>query len=139
MPRNTALATLAILPLLVAACGTPQERCISKHTREYRNVSNLLQEVEANLERGYAWEERQVVRDRLTHCRDLYRDRKGNVQTTIRPCWRDYVDIERYRVPIDPAAEQRKRDGLAKRKAELEGTASAYVQACKKAFPQEKM
>ena len=138
MPRHIAISTLALLPLLVAACGTPQERCIGKHTREYRNVSNLLQQVEANLERGYAWEERQVVRDRLTHCRDYYRDSDGNTHVTTRPCWRDYVDIERYRVPIDPAAEQRKRDGLAARKAELQGTANAYVQACKKAFPEEK-
>lgn len=134
--RNTVFFALA-LPLFVAACGTPQERCISNHTREYRTVSNLLEKVEGNLSRGYAWEERQVVRDRLTHCRDHYRDRKGNVHVSTRPCWRDYVTTERYRVPIDPAAEQRKRDGLVAQKAKLEGTAKAYVNACKKAFPEE--
>ena len=64
MPRNTTLALLA-LPLVLAACGTPQERCISQNTSEFRTVSRLLAEVEGNLARGYAWEERQVVRDRL--------------------------------------------------------------------------
>ncbi|SIS87366.1 hypothetical protein [Paracoccus saliphilus] len=136
MPRNSALFLIATLPLLVAACGTPQERCISKHTREYRNVSRLLTEVEGNLQRGYAWEERQVVRDRLTQCRDVRRDKDGNVHVTYTPCWRDYVDTERYRVPIDPAAEARKRDGLAERKAGLAAQAEAYVEACRKAFPE---
>ncbi|MDP5307927.1 hypothetical protein [Paracoccus spongiarum] len=135
MRRNTAFALVA-LPLLIAGCGTPQERCISRNTAEYRTVSRLLAEVEGNLARGYAWEERQVVRDRLTQCRDLYRDRKGNTQVTTRPCWRDYVDVERYRVPIDPAAETRKRDNLIARRAALAGRASASVAACREAFPE---
>lgn len=137
MARNSAFIAFAALPLVLAACGTPQERCISKHTREYRNVSNLLDDVQANLDRGYAWEERQVIRDRLTQCRDYYRDKDGNKHVTTRPCWREYVDTQRYRVPIDPAAEERKRDGLTERKAELETRAAAYVKACKKAFPEE--
>lgn len=136
MRRNTALALLA-LPLALAACGTPQDRCISRNTGEYRTVSRLLAEVEGNLARGYAWEERQVVRDRLTQCRAVHRDRKGNARVTYEPCWRDYVETERYRVPIDPAAEARKRDGLAARKAALADRAAAYVAACKTAFPEE--
>ena len=135
MRRNTAFAASAIL-LLLAACGTPQEQCISRNTDEYRSVSRLLAVVEGNLARGYAWEERQVVRDRLTQCRDLYRDKEGNVQVSYRPCWRDYVDTQRYRVPIDPAAETRKRDNLAARKAALTPRASAVVQACKSAYPE---
>lgn len=136
MPRNTTLALL-VLPLALAACGSPQERCISRNTSEYRTVSRLLAEVEANLARGYAWEERQVVRDRLTQCRNYARDRDGNVVAIgYTPCWRDYVDTERYRVPIDPAAERRKRDNLAARKAALSDSAAAYVEACKKAFPE---
>lgn len=137
MPRTSVFIAISTLPLLLAACGTPQERCISKHTREYRNVSNLLEDVQANLVRGYAWEERQVIRDRLTECRDYYRDKDGNRHVATRPCWREYVDVERYRVPIDPAAEKRKRDGLADRKAQLKTRAAAYTQACKKAFPED--
>lgn len=136
MPRNTALAAVVALPLLVAACGTPQDRCISRNTGEYRAVSRLLAEVEGNLARGYAWEERQVIRDRLTQCRAYARDRDGRVVATYQPCWRDYVDVERYRVPIDPAAERRKRDNLAARQAALAGRADAVVQACRAAFPE---
>ncbi|TBN41198.1 hypothetical protein EYE42_07430 [Paracoccus subflavus] len=137
MPRNTTLAAAVLLPLLVAACGTPQDRCISRNTGEYRTVSGLLAEVEGNLARGYAWEERQVIRDRLTQCRAYARDRDGRVVATYEPCWRDYVDVERYRVPIDPAAEQRKRDNLAARQAALAGQAKAVVQACQAAFPED--
>lgn len=136
MTRNSAIALILTLPLL-AACGTPQERCISRHTGEYRNVSRLLAEVEGNLARGYAWEERQVVRDRLTHCRSYERGRDGKVYPVVVPCWRDYVDTQRYRVPIDPAVETRKRDNLAAKKAQLSGQAAAYVQACQAAFPEE--
>lgn len=139
MPRNTTLVLLVTIPALVAGCATQQERCISKHTREYRTVSSLLAEVEGNLARGYAWEERQVVRTRLTQCRDVVRrDKDGNVEVYYRPCWRDYVDNERYRVAIDPAAEERKRDGLVTQKAALSGQAKAYAAACVKAFPEEK-
>lgn len=136
MPRNIALALFA-LPLLLAACGTPQERCIRRNTSEYRNISRLLAGVEANLARGYAWEERQVVRDHLSQCRDYYRDRQGNLRVTYRPCWRDYVDTERYRVPIDPVAETRKRDNLAARKAALAARAEASVDACRAAYPED--
>lgn len=137
MSRNTALATLFALPLLVAACGTPQERCISQNTSEYRTVSRLLAEVEGNLARGYAWEERQIVRTRLTTCSRVIRDRKGNAHVVNDSCWRDYVDVERYRVPIDPASEQRKRDNLADRQNALEDRATAVVRACKAAYPEE--
>lgn len=137
MPRNTTLAALVLVPLLLTACGTPQERCIARHTREYRNVSNLLAEVESNLARGYAWEEEQVVRERLTTCRHILRDKEGNVEILHRPCWRDKVETRRYRVPVDPVAEERKRDGLAKRLSELGEETRAYVAACKRTYPEE--
>ncbi len=100
MTRNLALTALTCL--VVAACGTPQERCISQNTREYRSVSNLLAEVEANLARGYAWEEREVWTNEWTECRDAVRGKDGKVDLVYRPCLRPVRDTERYRVPIDP-------------------------------------
>lgn len=136
MRRNTTLA-LCLSPLLaLAACGTPQERCISRNTGEYRTVSALLAEVEGNLSRGYAWEERQVVRTRFSQCERYFRAKDGSTQVATYGCWRDYVDNERYRVPIDPASEARKRDGLADRQAALSRSASAAVSACRAAYPE---
>lgn len=137
MRRNTTLGLLAVLPLTLAACGTPREQCISRNTSEYRQVSALLAEVEGNLARGYAWEERQVVRSRFGQCEALRRDREGRTAVTTYGCWRDYADNERYRVPIDPQAETRKRDNLAARQAALSRSANAAISACRAAYPEE--
>lgn len=137
MRRNTALALSLALPLALAACGTPQDRCISRNTSEYRTISALLAEVEGNLSRGYAWDERQVVRSRYTQCERVTRDSEGRAVVSTYGCWRDVAETERFRVPIDPAAETRKRDGLASRQAALEQRATAVVAACRAAYPAE--
>ncbi|MDT1063712.1 hypothetical protein RM190_17730 [Paracoccus sp. CPCC 101403] len=135
MPRNIALGLLPVL--IVAACGTPQERCIGRNTGEYRAVSSLLAEVEGNLARGYAWEERQTVRTEWDQCAYRYAA-DGAWMVGYRPCLRDVVDTERYRVPIDPAAETRKRDNLQARKQALTPSARQAVEACKAAYPETK-
>ena len=43
------------------------------------------------------------------------RGKDGKPVITYRPCLSNVVDTERYRVPIDPIPEQRKRDNLATR------------------------
>ncbi|SDE51500.1 hypothetical protein SAMN05421538_107120 [Paracoccus isoporae] len=130
--------TLALLPLaILAGCGTPQERCIRGNTREYRALSRLLAETEANLARGYAWQERDVVRTRITICQRPVRDKDGEIRYVSESCWRDYVDTERYRVPIDPAAERRVRDNLAAKLEVQEARARQVVSQCRAAYPEE--
>lgn len=136
MRRNITLP-LMILPLALAACSTPQEQCINKETREYRVVSDLLNEVQGNLSRGYAWEEREVIETRLGQCRDIIRDKDGTARVFYSPCYQDYARTERYRVPIDPASEQRKRDNLSARKTALGTQAAADVRACKAIYPEQ--
>lgn len=135
MTRNILLALMPVL--LVAACGTPQEQCISRNTREYRTISDLLTEVEGNLARGYAWEERTVTRTEWDECPRVVVDKEGNRHIAYRSCLRDVTDTERYRVPIDPAAETRKRDNLIARKQALTPNAAAAVKACKAAYPEK--
>ena len=130
------LALLLPLSLLVA-CGTPQERCISGNTREYRALSSLLAETEGNLSRGYAWREREVMRSELGFCRRPVRDRDGDVRFIEYSCWRDVVDTVRYRVPIDPEAETRKRDYLAGKVKSESARAKQVVQQCKAAYPED--
>lgn len=127
-----------LLPLtLLAACGTPQENCIRGNTREFRVLSNLLAETEANLARGYAWKERQVTRTELGFCRRPVRQRDGDIVYIESSCWRDVVDTERYRVPIDPAAERRTRDYLTDKLKTETARAEQVVKACKVAYPEE--
>lgn len=137
MPRNTTLALFLALPLTLAACATPQERCISRNTSEYRTVNSLLAEVEGNLARGYAWDERQVTRQRLTQCQTVTHDREGRPVVTNYSCWRDFTETERFRVAIDPVAEARKRDGLVTRRNALAASAERAISACREAFPDE--
>ncbi|MDO5605635.1 MAG: hypothetical protein Q4G25_10805, partial [Paracoccus sp. (in: a-proteobacteria)] len=78
-----------MLPLaLLAGCATPQENCIHNHTREYRVLSGLLSETEANLARGYAWRERQVTRTEYDTCTRPVRDRDGEIRLVSYGCWR---------------------------------------------------
>ena len=135
MTRNLTLTALACL--MVAACGTPQEQCISRNTRELRVVSNLLSEVEGNLARGYAWEERTVTRTEWDDCPYRIRTKEGN-RIGYRPCLRDVSDTERYRVPIDPSAEQRKAANLRERRAALTARADEAVRACRAAYPEQR-
>lgn len=135
MRRNIPAFGLVLLTL--ASCGTPQEQCIRRNTDEYRVVSNLLAEVEGNLARGYAWAERDVQRLDWDDCSAVVRGKHGKPVLISRPCLRTVTDTERYRVPIDPATEKRKRDNLAARQAVLGKQARAVVAACKQAYPEE--
>lgn len=135
MPRKSALLLL-ILPAL-AACGTPQEQCIRRNTSEMRVVGELLAEAEGNLARGYAWRERNVVRPRWTECRSYARNKDGEIVPVFTPCMRDEVETERYRVPIDPLVEQRKRDNLSQKYATLQSQSQEVVRQCRAAFPDE--
>lgn len=130
------LLLLLLLPAL-AACGTPQEQCIRRNTHEQRVVSELLAETEGNLARGYAWEEREVTRTQWDQCRSVVPDKDGKPVVIWTSCLRDVVDTERYRVPIDPLTEQRKRDNLFERKQVLTHQSAEVVRQCRAAFPEE--
>ncbi|MRX50882.1 hypothetical protein GI374_10565 [Paracoccus sp. S-4012] len=134
MTRNSVAAFLVLG--LLAACGTPQQQCISRNTSEYRTVARLLGEVEGNLARGYAWDERPYTTTEWADCPRVVRDRDGNAQVISVPCPRRVTEIERYRVPIDPASESRKRDNLQSRLAALQPGAEAAVRACRVAYPE---
>ncbi|MFV0410463.1 MAG: hypothetical protein ACK5LJ_12465 [Paracoccus sp. (in: a-proteobacteria)] len=127
-----------LLPLsLLAACGTPQENCIRRNTHEYRVLSSMLAETEANLARGYAWHEREVVRTRMDFCDRAFHDKDGNIRVMQYSCMRDVVETERYRVPIDPAVEERKRANLSEKLKAESARAEAVVAQCKAAYPEK--
>lgn len=132
------LFLIATLPLALAACATPREQCINRETSEYRTVTNLLSEVEANLDRGYAWEEYEVENTRLVRCDREAIDKDGNKIIIPDTCWENQTETKRRRIVIDPAPETRKRDNLRARQAALMSRAKAAVEACKIAYPEDK-
>jgi ribulose bisphosphate carboxylase small subunit len=102
-----------------------------------RTIERLLAEVEGNLARGYAWEEYQIVRTRWEVCGYSEETRSdGTVIRHPRMCLEDYTDTLRRRVPIDPASEKRKRDGLIAKRATEIRQAEANIAACKVAYPE---
>ena len=129
------LFTLGLLAL--AACGTPQEQCINRETREIRHLERLLAEVEGNLARGYAYEEYEVPMTRWEVCGvDRITRPNGTVIEKQRMCLEDYTVTRTRDVPIDPDAEARKRDGLRKKIKSLTPSAQAAIRACKAAYPE---
>lgn len=126
-----------LLPaLLLSACGTPQEQCIRRNTGELRVVEQLLAETEANLARGYAWREKQVERTVWRDCEYLREGDNGEIELRRRPCLRDVVETERYRDPIDPVAEMRKRDNLVRKRDRLAARAQEAVRQCRALHPE---
>jgi len=126
------------LPLLLLACGTPQERCINTATRDLRTLNGLIEETQANVARGFAYEEYTVRRSRWVHCQSAPEvDSNGNVRPgRTYMCLDDYTDTVRRPVSIDLAAERRKLDGMLEKKRELNRVAAAQIESCKAQFPE---
>jgi hypothetical protein len=126
---------LLLLPLL-AACGTPQERCIRSATSEIRTIDRLIVETEGNLARGYALEPTTVYRTVWVPCAGAW---GGLEPALVRPagmCLDERPEITTRPKAIDLAAERRTLDGLRQKRAELSGTAAERVELCRATYPQ---
>lgn len=123
--------------LVLAACGTPQERCVNRSTQETRSMQSLLSEVEGNLARGYAWESYQIPVTRWDIC-GYDRITRPNGTVVSRPvrCLVDDVETYQRRVAIDPASETRKRDALLERIRGAKPQMEANIAACRATYPE---
>ncbi|MEZ5685728.1 MAG: hypothetical protein R3D78_07470 [Paracoccaceae bacterium] len=131
-------ARFLLLSLVVlAACGTPQEQCINRETRELRTIERLIAEVEGNLARGYAYEEYEVPTRDWEPCgiREIIRP-DGTVKRETKMCLETRWVTQERKVPIDPTAEKRKLAGLKAKQKELLPRAEAAIRACKAAYPE---
>jgi hypothetical protein len=124
-----------LLCLFLAACGTQQEQCIAAQTRELITVNRLIRETQTNLARGYALETREVEETVVGNCERIVR-RNGKTEVTTRPCFVDRTRTIRVPQAIDPAAEQRKLDGLVAKRRSLEQAAQPVIAACKARYPE---
>jgi hypothetical protein len=130
MRPTVPLVLLSVLTL--AACETPRQSCLSSASRDLRVVESLIRETQANLQRGYAIEEEQVVDVDRTFCRVEGED--GDID--LRPCERTQVENVSRPVAIDLRAEQAKLDGLVERRAALTAQTAARQQACLATYPE---
>ena len=123
---------------VLTGCGTPQERCINRETREIRHLQDMLDEVEGNLARGYAYEDYDVPMTRWEQCgTEVIRHGNGTVIERPRMCLEDYTVTRTREVAIDPVSERRKRDGLRDKIRALPPAATAAIRACRETNPEE--
>ncbi len=137
--RLTAPALCLLLCAALAACGTPQQRCIASVTRDLRVVDRLIGESEANLARGYAYVSEVIVVPVWDYCGGpvLVQPSDGSAPVVVpgRMCWDDQPQTVRRPVAIDPAAEQRKLAGLKQQRAKLSARAAPVVAQCQATYP----
>lgn len=131
-----------ILPLLLlaslAACATPQERCILGVTRDLRVVDELILDTRRNLARGYALEDRVDYRPEWVECGPpVVRTRDGQrVVIPPRRCLEQVPYTVREPVAIDLADEQRKLNQLLPKRQQLARQAEAQVAQCRATYPE---
>lgn len=109
--------------VMLAACGTPEQRCARKVTNEIGTLDRLIAETEANLARGYTY---------------IYEP--SNFTVSIGGCTSRYNNVgfcgwsepqyRRRAQAIDPEAEQRKLADLKSRRATLQTNSRAALEAC---------
>lgn len=129
-----------LIPLLavLAACGTPQEQCISRNTRDLRTVERLIAEAEGNLRRGYALEEEVISFRTFEPCLIPGRPTADNpTPPPVRSMCpdREYETVTRP-VAIDLDAEAAKLSTLKRKRAQLARQAEPVIAQCRAQYPE---
>lgn len=129
---------LPLTLLLLAACGTPQEQCIARNTRDLRTVDRLIAESEGNLKRGYALEKRTERYRTFEPCLlPSPPDAEGNPQPPRRAMCPD-TETRTYTVPksIDLDLEARKLAQLQEKRRQLLRAAEPVIAQCRAQYPE---
>jgi hypothetical protein len=124
-----------LAPLLVlTACGTPQEQCIGGATRDMRVVDRLISETEANIARGYGYEEVTVFMPEWVDCTP--RPTTANPAPPQQMCFEDVPQTSRKAVALDLNAEAAKLKSLKAKRAQQAKAAEAAIRQCKAQYPE---
>ena len=134
------ISILSVLALL-AACGTPQEQCIARETRDLRVVDKLIIETKGNLARGYAFEDITISRTVWVRCEPIVlqpasENAPAPAPAAPRLCLDDQEETITRPKAIDLTAERSKLSGLTSKRKELIAAANRSIAACKKAYPE---
>lgn len=122
--------------VLLAGCGTPQERCINAATRDLRVVDRLIIETQGNLDRGYALVEVERIADRWVVCVP------GRPATATEParapemCLREYDYTVTEPRAVNLAEQRVILAELKKKRVALEKASRPAVASCKLTHPE---
>ena len=135
MIRRFAGFALLALPALLAACGTPQERCIRRGTEDLRVLNRLIADSQATLSRGYALVDFETSRMSWEHC-GWYPPRKEGEAPQARMCWREVPDTVTRPVSVNLDAERAKLKSMQAKQRDLQASAAPLIAACRAQFPE---
>lgn len=127
---------LPLALLLLAACGTPQERCIQSQTRDLRTVNSLIDETRRNIDRGYATEEYTVTFPEWEACDLQPAPRPNGKARPVSMCMEDREETRTRPVAIDLNAENAKLQSLLAKRDQLEREAAPRIAQCRELHPE---
>lgn len=130
MRRALFLAPLALL----VACGTPQERCIQRETRDLRILDRLITETRTNIGRGYALQEYTVTVTDWEPCPVQF-DSTGKPLPS-RMCLEDRQEKRTRPVAIDLNAETAKLESMLAKRDQLAREAEGSIALCRSQYPE---
>jgi hypothetical protein len=128
--RIAAIAGLGVL----AACGTPQERCIREVTRDMAVVDTLIVEVQGNLQRGFALQDETVYRTQFADCTPA--PTEANPNPRARRCPVQVPETVTRAVAIDLTAESAKLASLQAKRAQQASVANTAIAQCRALYPE---
>lgn len=129
------LVPALILTALVAACGTPQEQCISRNTRDLQVVDRLITESRATINRGYALEEIQTFDTEWRQC-GWYPPAGKDKPPRPRMCMIDVPTTTTRPKAVNLNEERAKLASMEAKRRDLDRAAVPYIAACKAAYPE---
>jgi len=117
-----------LLLLALAACSTPQERCVANATKDLRTLDGLIGITRGNINRGYAI----VTRESLTTESRLC----GVVNGEEVYCDVAVPTSQEVPTAINLDAEQAKLASLVKKRKELSARSEAVIRDCRIRHPE---
>lgn len=129
MTKSASRTILASCALLLAACSTPLEQCMSDARSELSAMLDLRAETSSNVDRGYAIHRQQVPYQYTGVC---YNQDVGNYS-----CPLTGYRTQETPVSIDVRFERKRLKDIDRRLPQLERQAEAAVSQCRATYPDE--
>jgi len=128
---------LVLCMTVLAACGTPQQQCITANTRDLQVLERLIAETERDIARGYAEEEVRVPVPQWVPCGPKPVSPAPGVSAPPQQmCFDTFDQIQTRPKAINLDAERAKLATMQKKRVELARAAQKVVADCKARFPE---
>ncbi len=132
LPLRSAAPFFALAAL--AACATPQDRCINAATRDMGIVDQLIAETEGNLQRGYALQPETVYHTEFQDCTPTATAQYPN--PAPRMCPVEVPSTTNRAVAVDLSLEKAKLSSLRAKRDQQGKRAHSAIAECRARYPE---